>query len=100
MTTLERSQAVRAGKLRKAIAALGPAKPAGPWHVLCEQAYQEAGVNLWRIPFYSPDLKPVEKSGLWLRRKLLAIGLKDVVAKRPISGEMAYKAGVKSARAS
>ena len=104
-------QAVRAGKLRKAIAALGPTKPAGPWHVLCDnesflragttaQAYREASVNLWQIPPYSPDLNPVERFWSWLRRKLRAMDLKDAVAKRPTLGKMAYKARVRSVCAS
>ena len=100
-------KAVGTGKLSKAITSLSPVKPAGPWWVLCDnekfltakptqKAYRDAGVNLWQIPPRSPDLRPVEKFGSWLRRKLRALDLKDVVAKRPVLGKMAYKGRVRS----
>ena len=89
------------------IQGLSPVKPTGPWWVLCgnetflrakksQQAYRDAGVNLWQIPPRSPDLSPVERFWSWLRRKLRAMDLKDAVAKRPVLGKMAYKSRVRS----
>ena len=52
-------------------------------------------VALWQIPPRSPDLNPVERFWAWLRRKLRAMDLKDVVAKHPVLGKIAYKSRVR-----
>ena len=102
----EWAKAVRQGKLTQAIRALGPARPRGPWHVLCDNEHflsseacqaehRRASVSLWRIPPHSPDLNPVERFWSWLRRKLRAMDLNDAVACRPALGKQAYVARVR-----
>ena len=105
LTSAEWANAVRLGKLRDAIVSLHPTKPAGPWHVLCDNerfltspaataAHRKSKVTLWKIPRQSPDLNPVELFWGWLRRRLRTLDLKDLVAKKPLLGKMAYKARV------
>ena len=98
--------AVNQGKLTKAIKALRPSRPRGPWYVLCDNehflssqpsqaAHRRANVVLWHIPAHSPDLNPVERFWSWLRRKLRAMDLSDAVSGRPVLGKMAYKSRVR-----
>lgn len=87
--------AVESGKLVNACKAARPDRTHGPWHVLCDNesflrasstAHRGVGVHLWQIAPRSPDLNPVEKYWSWLRRKLRAMDLADLVAKRiPVS---------------
>lgn len=101
------AQAVDSGKLKDALKALNPQKPAGPWTVLCDnesflrapasrEAHRKAKVSLWQIPAKSPDLNPVEKFWGWLRKELRMADLKDLVAKRPALGKIAYRRRVKN----
>ena len=110
-TTEEWCRTVRSGKLKKAIEALKPVQPAGPWHVLCDnesflhtsrsvRATQAAGVRIWRMPASSPDLNPVEKMWAWLRRKIRALDCEDLRKKRPPIGNTAFKARVRNILAS
>ena len=43
-------------------------------------------------PPKSPDLNPVEKYWAWVRKQMKAMDLRDLAAKRPAVGKMAYKA--------
>jgi hypothetical protein len=102
MKAAEWCAAVDAGKLRSAITALEPTRPAGPWCVLCDNEsflrastttplYRREKVRLWKIPARSPDCNPVEKFWAWLRRRLHAMDLKDAVEKRPVLTKAAYR---------
>ena len=79
----------------------------GPWTVLCDNesflkataardAHAKANVGLWHIPPRSPDLNPVEKFWGWLRRRLRAMDLADLKAKRRPVQRTALKARVRS----
>lgn len=111
LTTGEWCQALEAGKLTDAVKALGPVRPTGPWWTLCDNEaflqapatkalYKSLKVRLWLIPKHSPDCNPVEKFWSWLRRKLRSMDLKDIVAKRPIPGKLAYRRRVRTVCAS
>ena len=106
-TASEWSECVDAGKLKTALAAINPHKPAGPWSVLCDNesflgaptcraAHRRCKVKLWRIPPKSPDLNPVEKYWGWLRKELRRLDMQDMVDKRPVLGKMAYKERIKN----
>ena len=58
-------------------------------------AHAEVGVKLWRVPPRSPDLNPVEKYWAWLRKRLRAMDLADLVAKRRPIGKTALKERVR-----
>lgn len=99
--------AVRAGKLTKALKAVNPRNQKGPWTILCDgerflrakvcqAAYQSKHVMLWDLPAKSPDMNPVEMFWSWLRRKLRAMDLADMRKKRRPLGKTAYTARVKS----
>ena len=99
------TRAVKNGALTKAIKSLRPVKNTGPWRVLCDnehfltskdaqKAHKKAKIVLWKIPPKSPDLNPIERFWSWLRRKLRAMDLNDLVQKRPALGKAAYKARV------
>ena len=101
------TSAVNAGNLRSALVRLSPVRPHGPWHVLCDNesflqatvsraAYHKAKITLWQIPAKSPDLNPVEKFWGWLRKRLRALDLKDMVAKRPPMGKLAHRVLVRA----
>jgi len=101
------SEAVRAGKLTSAIKSLRPSKPNGPWRVLTDNesflrtplvkaAYRKAKVTLWAVPPKSPDLNPVERFWSWLRRRLRALDLADVRARRRPLSKAAYVRRVQS----
>ena len=96
--------AVVSGKLIDACRKARPDRHRGPWHILCDNesflkkslaAHRGVGAHLWHIPPRSPDLNPVERFWSWLRRKLRAMDLADLVAKRPPLGKMALKARVR-----
>ena len=106
VSTMEWVCALKAGALTNAIKALGPVKPNGPWHVLCDNEsflsgrdvlaeYQRIKVKLWHIPARSPDLNPVEKFWGWLRKELRRRDLADMVNRRPVLNKMAYRARVR-----
>ena len=107
LTASEWAGYVRAGKLTAAIKSLKPVDKRGPWHVLCDNesflkatvsraAYHKAKITLWQILAKSPDLNPVEKFWGWLRKRLRALDLKDMVAKRPPMGKLAYRVRVRA----
>ena len=85
--------AVEKGKLNSALLALWPGRVRGPWVVLCDnekflhsndtkRALARKSVTLWHIPPRSPDLNPAEKYWGWLRKRLRAMDLADLLAKR------------------
>lgn len=97
---------LQAGKLVSAIKSLHPAKPEGPWHLLCDNEsflnaadcraeYRKYKVRLWQIPARSPDLNPIERFWSYLRKRLRKLDLQDALANRPWLGKMAYKARIK-----
>ena len=97
------SAAVRKGNLEKALSAVNPHRRGRPWTILCDNerflrarasldAYEEAGVSLWKLPALSPDLNPVERFWAWVRRRMRKMDLADLVAKRPVLGRLAWKA--------
>lgn len=97
---------VDSGRLAAALAAVNPAKPNGPWTVLCDnesflrtaasqKAHRRAKVSLWAIPPRSPDLNPVEKFWSWLRKELLKRDLADVARRRPALSKVEYVARVR-----
>jgi transposase len=101
LTKIEWGKVVDAGKLEAAIKRLGPIKPDGPWHVICDNesfidsdvaraAHRRAKVRLWQIPARSPDLNPVEKFWSWLRRRLRKLDLQDLREAKPVMGRAAY----------
>ena len=102
----EWAEMVDAGKLKTALARVNPAKPTGPWTILCDNerflrapeavaAHRSAKVTLWKMPPRSPDLNPVEKYWSWLRRQLLQEDLADLSAGRPPLEYRAYLARVR-----
>ena len=103
----EWAKAVNRGKLVKAIRQLRPVKKRGPWHILCDneaflrapasrQAHGEAKVVLCKMPPRSPDLNPIERFWAWLRKRLRALELKDLKARRKRIGKTAFRARVRS----
>lgn len=103
----EWAAAVDRGNLRNAIRQLKPVKRSGPWIVLSDnesflrapparRAHRRSRVTLWAVPPKSPDLNPVEKFWAWLRRRLLAKDLDDLVAKRAPLDKTAYRQRVRS----
>ena len=61
-----------------------------------QRAHAAIGIAPWHVPPRSPDLNPVEKFWAWLRKKLLALDLKDAVARRPPLGRRAYTQRVRN----
>lgn len=107
VTSEEWAQAVNAGKLTRALIAVNHRRRRGPWRVLCDnetflraepsrKAHERCGVTLWKMPAKSPDLNPVEKFWAWLRRRLCAMDLRDLAAKRPPVGRTACKVRVRN----
>ncbi|PFX11510.1 hypothetical protein AWC38_SpisGene24722 [Stylophora pistillata] len=106
-TTEEWCNVVRRGKLKKAIQALEPIKPHGPWKVLCDneaflhtassrRTMAAEGITVWSMPASSPDLNPVEKFWAWLRKRIHHLDRKDLREKRPAIGMLAFKARVRA----
>ena len=104
---VEWSQAVRDGKVTKALRLLNPRKRTGPWTILCDgegflraresmAAYRFKNITLWDAPAKSPDLNPVEMFWAWLRKKLRLMDLADMQKKRRPLGKSAYISRVKS----
>ena len=107
VNTMEWVCALKAGVLTSAIRSLGPVRPRSTWHVLCDTEsfltakdalaeYHRSNVILWHIPARSPDLNPVEKFWVWLRKQLLRRDLEDMVKHRPVLGKVAYRARVRA----
>jgi len=103
----EWSKAVRAGHLLAACRSARPDKQRGPWRLLCDNesfltapasriAHRKAGVQLWHVPGRSPDLNPVEKFWGWLRKKLRAMDLADLKARRRPVQKTALKQRVRA----
>ena len=103
------NKAVASGRLKKALVALNPKKPRGPWSILCDgetflrakasrKAYAKAkAIHLWdKMPAKSPDLNPVEKYWAWLRRQLRKKDLEDLNAGRDVLTKSAYQERVRS----
>ena len=59
-------------------------------------AHGKVSVRLWGIPPGSPDLNPVEKFWSWLRRRLVALDLRDLKKRRVALGRAAFKLRVQS----
>ena len=106
LCTAEWVKMVKGGKLTKAIRALGPVQPAGPWKVLCDgetflrtadstAAHEEVGVDLWTVPASSPDLNPIEQMWAWLRKELRRLDREDLVAKKPPILRIGFQARVR-----
>ena len=106
VTKEEWAAAVNQGHFSEALKSVNPAKPHGPWKVMCDNegfldtmtckaAHKKAKVSLWHVPPRSPDLNPVEQYWSWLRRRLRQLDLKDVVAKRPGRTKQQYVQRVK-----
>ena len=62
---------------------------------LTQTAHAACKASLLKLPPKSPDLNPVEKFWAWLRRRLKALDLEDLVKKRPLLGRTAYRERVK-----
>ena len=102
----EWSEVVGAGKLVQACRDAS-GKTRGPWCILCDnerflqapcsvKAHEKFRVELLQIPARSPDFNPVEKYWSWVRRRLRAMDLADLKAKRPPIQKLALKARVKA----
>ena len=96
------ASAVNRGLLVKALRDTNPQRRRGPWKILCDNesflgtdasadALKKAGVTLWSIPPRSPDLNPVEKYWAWVRRRMRAMDLADLSAKRAVVDRAEYK---------
>ena len=93
LTSVEWARLANPGKLVDACKKLHPDRVRVPWHILCDNetfldaspsiaAHGRAQVELWHIPAKSPGLNPAEKFWSWLRRKLRAMDLADLSARR------------------
>ena len=107
LNTTEWVNAVKAGRLRTAIASLAPAVGPGPLTYLCDGepflhtraskiAYAADNLKVWQVPPSSPDLNPVEKFWGWLRKQLRSRDLADLSKHRPVLTKNKYKARVKA----
>ena len=107
VTAAEWSVAVSRGMLKKAILSLKPRRRRGPLFVIADNesplrapasrdAHEKAGVHVWGIPLGSPDLNPVEKRWSWLRRRLVALDLRDLKMRKKALDRAAFKARVQS----
>ena len=94
--------AVGRGDLVKALRQANPGRVRGPWNILCDNesflrapaSLAELGkldVHLWKLPARSPDLDPVERYWAWIRKRMRAMDLADLTAKRAVVGRMEYK---------
>ena len=111
LTTAAWCRMVADGKLTRAIQALAPVRPRGPWKILCDNesflhtaaskhAMAAEGITAWRVPAGSPDLNPVEKMWAWLRKRLHALDRENLRRRRPPIGVTALKARIRSVLAS
>ena len=105
LTQEEWVQVRRSGKLVEACRRARPDRTHGPWHILCDNEgflqgksaqclYERLSVHLLHIPPRSPDLNPFEKFWAYLRKRLRAMDLQDVEARRPPVGRAQLKARV------
>ena len=103
----EWAAAVGTGKLLAACKSARPDRQRGPWQLLRDNervletaaaraAHARTRVELWHIPPRSPDLNPVEKYWVWLRRRLRAMDLADLTAGRKPVTKPALKSRVRS----
>ena len=60
-----------------------------------KEALKDAKVRLWHIPAKSPDLNPVEKFWVWVRKQLLKKDLADLMKGRPVPGRTASQGRVR-----
>ena len=60
------------------------------WRPTSKNEYRKSRISFWQVPPRSPDLNPVEQYWSWLRRRLRALDLADLTAKRPVSSKAAY----------
>ena len=99
--------ALAVGQLRRSLASINPARPRGPWTILCDGerflhsaasilAYRKQKISIWKVPPRSPDLNPVEQFWSWLRRHLPKLDLADARAKRTSLDKAKYKKRVRS----
>ena len=99
----EWANAVNSGALLKALQTANSGKKHGPWRILCDNesflraplsqaAHKKFKVELWKLPAKSPDLNPVEQYWAWVRKKMAAMDLADLAAKRQAIGKCAFKA--------
>ena len=106
LRTGEWISAVEGGGLRDALTAVS-ARRRRPWVIVCDNemflhaaevkaAHTAAGVVLWHVPPHSPDLNPIEKFWSWLRRRLVALDLRDAAEGRRALSKMAYRERVRS----
>ena len=98
---------VSQGKLVAACRAARPDWVNGPWNILCDNesflkargskgAYKKKSVRLWHIPPRSPDLNPVERFWGYMKKRLRAMDLDDLVKKRTPVGATTLKARVRN----
>ena len=103
VTTEEWVEALTNGCLLRALQSTNPGKIRGPWAILCDNesflrtpdslaALRRANIKFWKLPASSPDLNPIEKYWAWIRKRMRAMDLADLAAKRPALGKTAYKA--------
>ena len=106
LCTAEWVAAANAGKLVQACKDAS-GKRSGPFRVLCDNetflsaaaskaVHARKRVALSHIPARSPDLNPVEKFWGWVRKRLRAMDLRDLQAKRPPISRTALKHRVRS----
>ena len=104
--TPEWACAVGDGKLRAALVKVS-GRQRRPWAIICDNekflhaadvsaAHAAIGVALWHVPARSPDMNPIELFWSWLRRRLLALDLQDLTARRRALGKLAYRERVRS----
>ena len=106
VTSEEWADAVTKGRLTQACRECRPDRVRGPWRILCDNeaflrapasrcAHLRARVELQGIPARSPDLSPVEQFWSWLRRRLRAMDLADLIAQRQPVQKRALRARVR-----
>ena len=59
-------------------------------------ARSKVSVRFWGIPPGSPDLNPIEKSWSWLRRRLVALDLRELRKRKVALGRIAFKQRVQN----
>ena len=96
------AHAVKEKTLLRALKAVNPGKIRGPWKILCDNetflrarvcnaAYARCDISLWKLPPRSPDLNPVERFWGWIRKRMRAMDLDDLIAKRPPLNKRGFK---------
>ena len=98
--------ALRAGKLVAACKEARPDRAHGPWRILADnesflkgrasqREYDKTSMRMWHIPPRSPDLNPVERFWAYLRKRLEALDLRDLLQKRPPVDKAGLRARVR-----